>query len=134
MKGTENFKSIIQNHLQEVAKKDPLFAKNLGKENKSIDECINYIFSEVQKLKKFAFADDEIFNMAIHYYDEDDIKSVKKNSIPKVVHTSPGYQPKDEVKKEPKLEPKENVLRVVRESRKLQIDNNQVSIFDFEGV
>ena len=47
MKGTEQFKTIIQNHLNELAEKDSLFAKTLKKENKNIDECINYILGEV---------------------------------------------------------------------------------------
>ena len=77
MKSTDNFKKVIQDHLNSVAAKDELFAVTLKKENKNIDECINYILSEVQKSGCNGFADEEIFNMAIHYYDEDDIKNIK---------------------------------------------------------
>jgi PcfK-like protein len=79
-KGTEQFKTTIQQYLEKRAESDSLFAETLKKENKSIDECVNYILSEVQKLGANGFADDEIFGMAVHYYDEDDLKAVKQNS------------------------------------------------------
>lgn len=83
-KGTDNFKKIISDHLQVVASNDELFAKNLAKENKSIDECVQYIFQQVQESGANGFADDEIFGMAIHYYDEDTIK-VDGERTPKVI-------------------------------------------------
>lgn len=74
MKGTESFKKVIQSHLQGVADKDPLFAETLKKPAKNIDDCVTYILNEVKKSGCNGFADDEVFGMAIHYYDEDDIK------------------------------------------------------------
>lgn len=84
MKGTDNFKKVIQVHLEARAKEDPLFAETFKKENKSIDECITYILNTVQESGSNGFDDEEIFNMAVHYYDEDDIKpgkSVKCNVV-----------------------------------------------------
>lgn len=77
MKSTENFKEVINQHLQGVAANDLLFAETLKKQNKSIDECINYILGTVQKSGCNGFEDQEIFAMAVHYYDEDDIKPGK---------------------------------------------------------
>jgi hypothetical protein len=74
MKGTETFKKVIQNYLAERAVTDPLFAETLQKPNKSIDDCITYIFNTVHESGNNGFDDDEIFGMAVHYYDEDDIK------------------------------------------------------------
>lgn len=74
MKATDSFKTIIQAHLEDVAAKDPLFAETLKKPAKSIDDCITYILNTVKASGKNGFADEEVFNMAIHYYDEDDIK------------------------------------------------------------
>lgn len=85
-KGTEQFKTTIQQYLEKRAAEDSLFAETLKKENKSIDECINYILSEVQKSGVNGFADEEIFGMAVHYYDEDDLKAVKQNSSRVVVN------------------------------------------------
>lgn len=85
MKGTEEFKNVIKAHLDSVAQNDELFAKTYAKENKNLDECIDYIFAEVKKSGKAGFADSEIFKMAVHYYDEDNIKPGKFSENGKVV-------------------------------------------------
>lgn len=78
MKGTEQFKIVIQNHLNNLASSDQLFAETLKKTNKNIDDCITYIFNQVKASGCNGFADEEVFGMAVHYYDEDDIKVGKQ--------------------------------------------------------
>lgn len=80
------FEATIQQHLNEVASKDSLFAKSLKKANKSLKDCINYIYDTVRKSGRQGFNDDEIYNMAIHYYDEDDIKNIKPLNCKVVVN------------------------------------------------
>lgn len=68
-------KQIIQKFLDDRAKSDELFALSYAKKNKNIDECCNYILGEAIKKGNAVFmSDDEVFGMAVHYYDEDDIK------------------------------------------------------------
>lgn len=83
MKGTEHFTRTIAEYLNQRAMTDPLFAPNLLKPNKNIEECITYILNEVQKSGCNGFDDDDellrawlekIFSMAVHYYDEDDVE------------------------------------------------------------
>jgi hypothetical protein len=74
MKGTEQFKDIISKHLEGVAAKDAVFAEKMSNPKKNIDDCIKYILNTVQKSGSNGFADDEIFGMAIHYYDEEDVR------------------------------------------------------------
>ena len=83
MKGTEHFTRTMAEYLNQRAMTDPLFAPNLMKPNKNIEECITYILNEVQKSGCNGFDDDDellrawlekIFSMAVHYYDEDDIE------------------------------------------------------------
>ena len=83
MKGTEHFTRTIAEYLNQRAMADPLFAPNLMKPNKNIEECITYILDEVQKSGCNGFDDDDellrawlekIFSMAVHYYDEDDVE------------------------------------------------------------
>ena len=83
MKGTEHFTRTIAEYLNQRAMTDPLFAPNLIKPNKNIEECITYILNEVQKSGCNGFDDDDellrawlekIFSMAVHYYDEDDVE------------------------------------------------------------
>lgn len=74
----ESFKQAIKSYLDERAKADELFAKSYAKENKSLDECYNYILCEAKKRgNAVAMTDNEVFGMAVHYYDEDDIKVEK---------------------------------------------------------
>lgn len=77
MKASNVFKQTIQTYLENRAKSDELFAASYAKPNKNIDECCNFILGEVQKSGCNGFSDDEIFSMAIHYYDEDGIKNVE---------------------------------------------------------
>lgn len=86
MKGTENFKRTIQSYLEERAKVDELFAKSYAKPNKNIDDCITFILNEVQKSGCNGFEDDEIFGMAVHYYDEDNLSVGEKISCDVVVN------------------------------------------------
>ena len=86
MKGTEHFKSVIQCYLENRASYDELFAESFRRENKNIDECVTYILSEVQKSGCSGFSDDEIYSMAVHYYDEDNIEVGKPNSCKVVVN------------------------------------------------
>ena len=74
MKGTELFKAAIQNYLEYRAMTDDLFAPRYANPAKNIDDCITYILNEVQKSGMNGFDDDEIYSMAMHYYDEDDIE------------------------------------------------------------
>lgn len=74
MKVTPEFKKAIETHLKEVADNDNLFAVAFAKPNKNIDDCITYILNVVKKSEISGYAREEIFSMAIHYYDEDNIE------------------------------------------------------------
>ena len=63
MKGTEHFTRTIAEYLNQRASTDPLFAPNLMKPNKNIEECITYILNEVQKSGCNGF-DDDFHDMA----------------------------------------------------------------------
>lgn len=68
-------KEIIKNYLDERAKTDELFAKSYSKEGKNIDECYAYILGEAKKIgSEVCMSDDDVFGLAVHYYDEDNIK------------------------------------------------------------
>ncbi len=79
------FKEAIKAYLDKRAAEDSLFAQTYAKENKNLDECCNYILQQVQKSGQCGFDDSEIYGMAVHYYDEDDIKNVKPVQAQKVV-------------------------------------------------
>lgn len=78
MSAPNDFKQIIKAYLDERAEADELFAKAYAKENKSLDECCSYIMGEAKKRgTAVAMKDDEVFGLAVHYYDEDNLKVSK---------------------------------------------------------
>lgn len=72
-------KQAIKSYLDNRAKTDELFAVAYAKPNKNIDECFNYIVGEAKKQGGNAVyvPDEVVFGWAVHYYDEDDIKTNK---------------------------------------------------------
>lgn len=74
MKASIHFQTEIQSYLEQRVEYDDLFARSYRNPLKNIEDCITYILNEVQKSGCNGFADDEIFGMAVHYYDEADIE------------------------------------------------------------
>ena len=86
MKTTDTFKKTIQAYLERRSSEDSLFAVSFAKENKNIDACITYILNSVKNSGCSGFADDEIYSMAVHYYDEDDVQIGKEINCKVVVN------------------------------------------------
>ncbi|MEL1254100.1 Cas9 inhibitor AcrIIA9 family protein [Flavobacterium sp. DGU38] len=74
MKTSDNFKAVIENFLSGKALSDTAFAQNFSKASKNLEGCFNYIFAEVKKTGLCAFADQEIFDLAVKYYSDDAIE------------------------------------------------------------
>lgn len=74
MKSTEAFKQTIRKYLEERGSKDPLFAKIIMKPGKNMDDCITCILNTVRKSGCNGFTDDEVYSMAVHYFNEDGVE------------------------------------------------------------
>lgn len=144
MKTSEAFKKTIREYLEQRAKEDQLFAASYAKENKNIDECCNFILSEVQKSGCNGFSDEEVFGMAVHYYDEDDIKNVKPVNAKVVVNHTIELTEEDKRKaKEAALKEYEaKEIKKIEEARKKKLEKKAERVakqevapllFDFEG-
>ena len=94
MKTTTTFQTTIKTYLDQRAADDTLFAKSYAKEGKNIGDCITYILNTVQKSGCNGFADEEIYSMAVHYYDEDKIELKPRKSCEVIVN----YKTGDKVK------------------------------------
>ncbi|WP_373724481.1 PcfK-like family protein [Bacteroides heparinolyticus] len=139
MKGTEHFTRTIAEYLNQRAMTDPLFAPNLQKPNKNIEECITYILNEVQKSGCNGFDDDEIYSMAVHYYDEDEIEVGKATNCQVMVNHVV------ELTEEEKAEARKEAIRQYQREELTKIQNRnarpkktenaatqvQQSLFDF---
>lgn len=64
------FEKTIKAHLDKVAQGDAVFASKYEAKNKDIEGCCAYIVEEVRKSGRQGFADEEIYGMAVHYFDE----------------------------------------------------------------
>ena len=78
MKGSDAFKATIKEYLDKLAERDDGFALSYERPNKSIDECVDYILTQVRKSGSFGFNDDEIYGLAVHYYDEENPGDITK--------------------------------------------------------
>ena len=84
------FEDKLKDYLDQLAKKDKTFAKKYANAKKSVKECAQYIIGEVKRQSKgsnAAVAKEEVYGLAVHYYDEENIK-VDTTAKAKVVDSS----------------------------------------------
>ncbi|WP_296880223.1 Cas9 inhibitor AcrIIA9 family protein [Thomasclavelia sp.] len=125
----------IGQYLLERSKEDLTLAKNLEKENKSLKECTDYIKGEFYIKATngvyFGIDNNELFQMAVHYYQEDNIKmnklpggvQVRTNVINDVIET-------EKKKNEHKELDKETETKRKRKSKKSKdVAEGQMSLF-----
>ncbi len=71
----------IESHVQDMAKKDAVFAEKMKANGKSMKDCLNYIgehfYRQAEKQRKSGYVgiggnDDELCGLAVHYFDETD--------------------------------------------------------------
>lgn len=74
MKATNHFQNTIKAYLDKRAEIDLLFSFRYSLPEKKLEDCVTYILNQVQKSGCNGFLDDEIFGMAVHYYDENNIE------------------------------------------------------------
>ena len=85
-KGTRAFNETIKAYLEERAENDALFAVKFANPSKSVEECVTYILNSVQKSGCNGFEDDEIFGMAVHFWEENEIEVGKPINCQVVVN------------------------------------------------
>ncbi|WP_270550297.1 PcfK-like family protein [Bacteroides xylanisolvens] len=120
-------KQVIQSYLEERAKRDPLFATSYAKPNKKIDECYDYIISQAKKRggSVVCMSDDEVFGLAVHYYDEDDIKVSKQTNY----KVSDGNVEKEASTEQPEIKKSASAPNK-RKGMKKQIPSGQFLLFE----
>lgn len=71
------FERAVKAFLDDKAAKDPAFAEKYKSEKKNIADCCKFIIAEVKKSCKgneAACTDEYVYGLAMHYYDEENIK------------------------------------------------------------
>ena len=135
MKTTDHFKRTIQNYLERLATTDALFAPVYAKPNKNIDDCVTFILNSVHKSGCNGFTDDEVFSMATHYYDEDNINIGNPVSCQVVVnHTVQLTEEEKQQARQEAIQRAQNEVyhRMTQPARKTKTAvNQQPSLFNF---
>lgn len=92
------FETTIKDYLDNIAAQDKHFAERYSDEEKNIEDCCDYIIAEVKKTKRQGFSDDEIYQMARHYYLEE-VGDIERTSATVVVNRTIENLKKEKVKK-----------------------------------
>lgn len=99
------FEEAIKAYLDQRASEDEQFAKSYAKEKKSIEECCKFIMAEAydrithkQGTQSYGMTDAEVYGLAVHYYDEDNIKPKHMGARAEVLQTNATYEPTEEDK------------------------------------
>lgn len=101
------FQQVIKAYLDKRAQEDALFADNYAKPGKSIEKCCNYILRQAKKRgNAVAMPDDEVYGLAVHYYDED----IKADECKPVSGASRVTAPKVELTEEEKAAAREQAV------------------------
>lgn len=83
VRGPEKLEEAVKAHLDGMAAEDPVFAEKLKNPKKTLKECIEYIQGEVfhtyvaknhGNVECAAPSRAEVFGMAVHYYDEENVE------------------------------------------------------------
>ena len=74
MKGTRAFQDTIAQYLMGRAENDPILAIKLANPSKTMEQCCQYIISQVKKSGCCGFSDDEIYGWAMHFWDEQEVE------------------------------------------------------------
>ena len=116
MAKNDSFNQAIKAYLDKRAEEDPLFAPKYADSKKSIDECCNYIMGEARKRgNAVAISDEEVYGMAVHFYDEENIKINKLPARQKVSVSSPAPKPVELTEEEKKVARDEAIARLAEE-------------------
>lgn len=136
MKASTHFKNTIKAYLDQRAETDVLFSFQYTKPEKNIDDCVTFILNEVKKSGCNGFADDEIYSMAVHYYDEDNIKVGKPMNAHVVVNhvveltAEEKEQARQNAIQKAQDEAYRKMTQPVKKAKKVVL-NPQPSLFDF---
>ena len=136
MKATDHFKNTIKAYLDQRAETDYLFSFRYSLPEKKLEDCITYILNQVQKSGCNGFHDDEIFGMAVHFFDEDNIEVGK----PMNTHVTVNHvvvlsaeeieQARQDAIQKAQDEAYKKMMQPVKNTKRVAL-NPQPSLFDF---
>lgn len=120
----------LEAKLGEMAAQDPNFRERYEDKKKPMNDCIRYITQQARKQAVngcAAISDDDVLQMAAHYYQEQDVNPTKEEIKAEIKTSKPKQEkPKQEEKPHPVLIPKPQPKKKTK-----NVDNTlQLSLFD----
>lgn len=132
------FAEAIKSYLERRAAEDPQFAESYANPKKSISECCDYIVSEVRKQNRMAMTDDEVYGLAVYYFDEENPGKIDKGAASRAKVVIPGEE-KERLSAEAiseykiacinELKEKERKIRELAASRRKEDKMEQPTLF-----
>lgn len=131
MKSTQAFQDCIRQYLDNRAENDELFAVKYANPSKTIEQCAQYVMQEVKRMGVCGLADEDVWSLCVHFYEEPEIEVGEPINCHVVELT-------DEEKAEARQKAIEQLqreeadrLRRKAERPKVQPQQVQPSLFDF---
>ena len=112
----------LENKLGEMAQQDANFRERYEDKQKSIKNCLLYITQQAHKQAAgncAAISDEDVLQMAVHYYQEKDVEPTKDTPMAKVVAAAPKQEAKP---KTAVLIPKSQPKKAKKVDNSLQLD------------
>ena len=139
------FENAIKEYLDARAKEDVKFAEKYSNGKKSIEECCRFILGEMKKKAAggmYGATDAEVFGLAVHYYDEEDIKVEKNVSAEVIINRELTEEEKQEFKKrkeakdktEEQLKEEDKKRKEQERKKKEQEEEGLLFLFDEEDL
>lgn len=115
MKSNDSALAVMQEMLQERCIAEPSFAIKMANPSKSMEGAVNYLCSQIQKSGLCVVDDQEVMNILIHYFDENEIEDCGKVNC-NIVVSKPELSEEDKeiLKEQAKEEYKKEQLQQLR--------------------
>lgn len=108
-KSSKTFEQTIKAYLDKRAETDSLFEEKYRNDKKNIAECCKFIISEVHKMNVNGLSDDEVFGLAVHYYDEENVGKIEDVQCKVVVNKA--IELTEEEKQQARIEAREKFIQ-----------------------
>ena len=118
MKSNDSALAVMQQMLQERCIAEPSFAIKMANPSKSLEGAVNYLCSQIQKSGLCVVDDQEVMNILVHYFDENEIEDCGKVNC-NIVVSKPELSEEDkEILKEQAMEEykKEQLQQIRRDN------------------
>ena len=135
------FFDSMESFIRQKMDANDLFAKKVSNPKKNIEDCITYVINTIEKSRYKGVCDNDVYALAVHYYEEDDVEVGKPINCRVVVNHQVELTPeeiaemrqkaKDEVfrQEQNRLKNHNSVRRTVKPATTPQHEEETLTLF-----